>query len=220
MVAVFDTAFHQTMPPKAYLLWTSVSNTMRSTQYVSTASTELPTALYPKRPSNSLDWIRQQSKVIVCHLGNGASISAVENGKCVDTSMGLTPLEGLIMGTRSGDLDPAVLEFVCKKENMTMSRDGSEHPEQGVRCLWHCQAVCPATSVIWKRQWVTVTRAAKLAIDAFCYRVAKYVGSYVAAMNGVDAIAFTGGIGENADVVRAEGSVPILDISESRWIRK
>ena len=140
------------------------------------------------------------SKVIVAHLGNGSSISAVVNGKCVDTSMGLTPLEGLVMGTRSGDLDPAVLDFICKKENIDVTemvnilnkksgllglskglssdfRDLNEAREQG-------------------------NEDAKRAVDCLCYRIIKYIGSYVAAMNGVDAIAFTGGIGENAIPVR------------------
>ena len=186
-VAVFDTAFHQTMPPKAYryAIPTKYYEKYAVRKYGFHGTSH---SFVSKETIKYLGLDKDNSKVIVCHLGNGASISAVENGKCVDTSMGLTPLEGLIMGTRSGDLDPAVLEFVCKKETGVMAlsnglssdfRDLEEAMDNG-------------------------NEAAALAIDAFCYRVAKYVGSYVAAMNGVDAIAFTGGIGENADVVRAK----------------
>ena len=138
--------------------------------------------------------------MIVAHLGNGASISAVVNGKCADTSMGLTPLEGLIMGTRSGDLDPAVLEFVCKKEGLDVSQMlNILNKQSGVFAL---SDNLSSDFRDLEEAMDNGNEAAGLAIDAFAYRVAKYIGSYVAAMNGVDAITFTGGIGENAGLVR------------------
>ena len=138
-------------------------------------------------------------KVIVCHLGNGSSISAIDGGKCVETSMGLTPLEGLIMGTRSGDIDPTCIEFIAHKENITL--------EDAMTIINKKSGVLGISGVSsdfrdLEDAMNNGNEAAGLAIDAFAYRVAKYVGSYVAAMNGVDAIAFTGGIGENAGLVR------------------
>ena len=200
-VAVFDTAFHQTMPPKAYryAIPTKYYEKYAVRKYGFHGTSH---SFVSKETIKYLGLDKATSKVIVCHLGNGASISAVENGKCVDTSMGLTPLEGLIMGTRSGDLDPAVLEFVCKKENIDV--------KEMVRILNKESGVMALSNGLssdfrdLEEAMDNGNEAAKLAIDAFCYRVAKYVGSYVAAMNGVDAIAFTGGIGENADVVRAK----------------
>lgn len=200
-VAVFDTAFHQSMPPKAYryAIPTKYYEKYAVRKYGFHGTSH---SFVSKETIKYLGLDKDNSKVIVCHLGNGASISAVENGKCVDTSMGLTPLEGLIMGTRSGDLDPAVLEFVCKKENIDV--------KEMVRILNKESGVMALSNGLssdfrdLEEAMNEGNEAAALAIDAFCYRVAKYVGSYVAAMNGVDAIAFTGGIGENADVVRAK----------------
>ena len=193
-VAVFDTAFHQTMPPKAYryAIPTKYYEKYAVRKYGFHGTSH---SFVSKETIKYLGLDRDNSKVIVCHLGNGASISAVENGKCVDTSMGLTPLEGLIMGTRSGDLDPAVLEFVCKKENIDV--------KEMVRILNKESGVMALSNGLssdfrdLEEAMDNGNEAAKLAIDAFCYRVAKYVGSYVAAMNGVDAIAFTAGVGEN-----------------------
>ena len=139
-------------------------------------------------------------KIIVCHLGNGASVSAVKNGKCVDTSMGLTPLEGLIMGTRSGDIDPAIIEFIAHKEgkgideimNVLNKKSGvlglSENLSSDFRDLEDAYNRGEANGI--------------RTIKTFCYRVAKYIGAYAAAMNGVDVICFTAGIGENAPLVR------------------
>ena len=136
----------------------------------------------------------ENCKVIVCHLGNGASISASIGGKCVDTSMGLTPLEGLIMGTRSGDVDPAVVQYICNKENKTV--------DEVLNILNKKSGVLGISGV--SSDFRDVTKAenegnerAKAANEAFIYRVIKYIGAYVAAMNGVDAIAFTAGVGEN-----------------------
>ena len=139
-------------------------------------------------------------KTIVCHLGNGASISAVKNGKCVDTSMGLTPLEGLIMGTRSGDLDPAIVEFIANKENKTASEVLNVlNKKSGVFAL---SGEFSSDFRDLESAYKNGDKKAQLAVDAFAYRVAKYVGAYTAAMNGVDVIAFTAGIGENSPFVR------------------
>ncbi len=139
------------------------------------------------------------SKIIVAHLGNGASISAVLNGKCVDTSMGLTPLEGLVMGTRSGDIDPAIMEFIAKKENLDIAGVMDVlNKKSGV------QGISKLSSDFRDLEDAMAEGhpLATAAIEVFSYRVAKYIGSYVAAMNGVDAIAFTAGIGENGPIVR------------------
>ena len=200
-VAVFDTAFHQTMPAKAYryAIPTKYYEKYVVRKYGFHGTSH---SFVSKETIKYLGLDPENSKVIVCHLGNGSSISAVENSKCVDTSMGLTPLEGLLMGTRSGDLDPAVLEFVCKKENIDVSEMlRILNKESGVYALSNGLS---SDFRDLEEAADQGNEAAALALDAFSYRVAKYVGSYVAAMNGVDAIAFTGGIGENASLVRAQ----------------
>ena len=200
-VAVFDTAFHQTMPAKAYryAIPTKFYEKYAVRKYGFHGTSH---SFVSKETIKFLGLDKDNSQVIVCHLGNGASISAVENGKCVDTSMGLTPLEGLVMGTRSGDLDPAVVEFVCKKENIDVSEMlRILNKESGVMALSNGLS---SDFRDLEEAMEQGNEDAALAIDAFCYRVAKYVGSYVAAMNGVDAIAFTGGIGENAGLVRGK----------------
>ena len=140
-----------------------------------------------------------QMKIIVCHLGNGASISAVNGGKSVDTSMGLTPLEGLVMGTRSGDIDPAIMEYIAKKENKNI--------EEMTAVLNKKSGMLGISGVSSDGRDLEAAAAsgnkrAELALDAFNYRVIKYIGAYAAVMNGVDAIAFTAGIGENNKVMR------------------
>ena len=200
-VAVFDTAFHQTLPAKAYryAIPTKFYEKYAVRKYGFHGTSH---SFVSKETIKFLGLDKDNSKVIVCHLGNGASISAVENGKCVDTSMGLTPLEGLVMGTRSGDLDPAVVEFVCKKENIDVSEMlRILNKESGVMALSNGLS---SDFRDLEEAMEQGNEDAALAIDAFCYRVAKYVGSYVAAMNGVDAITFTGGIGENAGLVRGK----------------
>ncbi len=198
MVAVFDTAFHQTMPAKAYMYGVPYSCYENykvrkygfhgtSHSFVSQKAAELNGTSY------------DSTKTIVCHLGNGASICAVENGKSVDTSMGLSPLEGLIMGTRSGDIDPSAVEFIAKKEGLDFA---------GVMNLLNKKSGVEGISGVssdfrdLKAASDEGNERARLAIEMFCYRVAKYVGSYVAAMNGVDVIAFTAGIGENTGWLR------------------
>ena len=183
-VGVFDTAFHQTMPAKAYLYG-------------------LPLDFYSFVSKRAVDFLgldKDNSKVIVCHLGNGSSISAVVNGKCVDTTMGLTPLEGVVMGTRSGNIDPAIMEFIAKKENLDI---------EGVMNVLNKKSGLLGLSGGLSSDFRDLNEAAEggnedaaNAIDVLCYSIAKFVGGYVAAMNGVDAIVFTAGIGENAIPVR------------------
>lgn len=199
MVAVFDTAFHQTMPDKAYMygLPYEYYDKYKVRRYGFHGTSH---SFVSKRAAELAGKPYDQLKTIVCHLGNGASICAVENGKSVDTSMGLTPLEGLVMGTRSGDIDPAILEFIAKKEgldiaglmNMLNKKSGvfglSNNLSSDFRDL--------------EEGANSGNNEARIALEVFCYRVAKYVGSYAAAMNGVDVIAFTAGIGENSGTVR------------------
>ena len=200
MVGVFDTAFHQTMPKKAYLygLPYEYYEKYKVRRYGFHGTSH---SFVSKRTAEFLGMDLKNSKIIVAHLGNGASISAVLNGECVDTSMGLTPLEGLVMGTRSGDIDPAIMEFIAKKENLdiegVMNVLNKKSGVQGLSCL----------SSDFRDLEAGYNEGNELAINAievFCYRVAKYIGSYVAAMNGVDAIAFTAGIGENTELVRGK----------------
>ena len=193
-VAVWDTAFGGTMEPKAYLYaipreyyekygvrrygFHGTSHSFVSKETIKFANLDPKTA-----------------KVIVCHLGNGASISASIGGKCVDTSMGLTPLEGLIMGTRSGDLDPAIIEYLCNHENLTVSemlnilnkKSGVLGMSGGISSDFRDLNAAANEG----------NEVAKVTLEAYAYRVAKYIGSYTAAMNGVDAITFTAGVGEN-----------------------
>ena len=200
MVAVFDTAFHQTMPEKAYLYGLPYAYYEKykvrrygfhgtSHDYVSARTAEI------------LGKTREELKIIVCHLGNGGSVSAVDHGKCIDTSMGLTPLEGIIMGTRSGSIDPAICDFICQKENIT--------PAEMNTILNKKSGVLGISNVSSDFRDIEAAAAnnnklAKAALEAFYYSVAKYIGAYTAAMNGVDAIAFTAGVGENNISGRAE----------------
>ena len=201
MVGVFDTAFHQTMPKKAYLYGIPYEYyekyKVRRYGFHGTSHD-----FVSKRTAEFLGKDRKDMKIIVCHLGNGASISAVKNGECVDTSMGLTPLEGLIMGTRSGDLDPAILEFICKKENISIEEMNTIlNKKSGVLGL------SGGISSDFRDLGSAAdsgNEQAKVTLETYAYKVAKYIGSYVAAMNGVDAITFTAGVGENNISARAE----------------
>ena len=200
MVGVFDTAFHQTMPEKAYIygLPYEYYEKYKVRRYGFHGTSH---SFVSKRTAELLGKPIEDTKIVVCHLGNGSSISAVLGGKSVDTSMGLTPLEGLVMGTRSGDIDPAILEFIAKKEDLDieglMNVLNKKSGVQGISGLTSdFRELNDAMDKGDKR--------GKLALDVFCYRVAKYVGSYVAAMNGVDAIVFTAGIGENDSYVREQ----------------
>ena len=199
MVGVFDTAFHQTMPPKAYLYGIPhqyyQEHKVRRYGFHGTSHNYVA-----KRVHHLAELDPDNSRVIVCHLGNGASVTAVKNGKSVDTSMGLTPLEGLIMGTRSGDLDPGVIEYIAKKEHMTLEEVLKVlNKESGVLGLSGVSSDFRDLAEAMEQG----NEQAAVAVEAFCYRVAKHIGAYTAALNGVDAIVFTAGIGENAAHIRS-----------------
>ena len=199
MVAVFDTAFHQTMPKTAYMYGVPYEFYEKyhirrygfhgtSHRFVSARAIEL------------LGLKGKESKIIVCHLGNGSSLSAVVNGKCVDTSMGLTPLEGVLMGTRSGDLDPAVVECIANNEHLT--------PTETLNLLNKKSGLMGLSGVSSDmRDVYTAAEAgnerAQMTLDIWAYRVKKYIGAYAAAMGGLDAVIFTAGIGENDKRSRA-----------------
>ena len=197
-VAVFDTAFHQTMPDYAYMY-------------------PLPYVLYRKHKirrygfhGTSHKYVSEQAarflgqplenmKIVSCHIGNGASITAVQNGKSVDTSMGMTPLEGLMMGTRSGDIDPAIVPFVITKEDLTLGEVNSMMNKHS--------GLLGISGISGDMREVTEAMEngndyARLAIDMYVYKIKKTIGAYIAAMNGVDAILFTAGVGENASLIR------------------
>ena len=198
MVAVFDTAFHQTMPSKAYLYGIPYEyyEKYKVRRYGFHGTSH---AFVSKRAAEFIGKDPKNFKVIVCHLGNGASISAVKNGECIDTSMGLTPLQGLIMGTRSGDIDPAIVEYICSKENISV--------EEVINILNKKSGVLGMSGISSDfRDLVAAkeegNKRAEDTLDTYAYHVAKYIGSYVTAMNGVDAIVFTAGVGENNASVR------------------
>lgn len=198
MVGVFDTAFHQTMPEKAYLygLPYEYYEKYKVRRYGFHGTSH---SFVSKEAASYLGMDLNNSKIIVAHLGNGASVSAVLNGKCVDTSMGLTPLEGLVMGTRSGDIDPSIMEFISKKENLDI--DGVMNvlnKKSGVAGMSGVSSDFRDLEAAYNEG----NERAIAAVEVFSYRVAKYIGAYAAAMNGVDAIAFTAGIGENTSFVR------------------
>jgi len=202
MVAVFDTAFHQTMPAKAYMYG-------------------IPTEYYEKYQirrygfhgtshrfvsGRAAELLGKGKKIVVCHLGNGSSLSAVVDGKCVDTSMGLTPLEGVLMGTRSGDLDPAVVECIANNENMTTTQVlNMLNKKSGFLGL---SGVSSDMRDVWAAA-KSGNEQAKLALEHWAYRISKYIGAYAAAMGGLDAVIFTAGIGENDYVARAMVCEPL-----------
>ena len=204
-VAVFDTAFHQTMPPHVYTYGLPKDQLDRnhvrkygfhgtSHEYVARRCAELMKKDYTK------------IKIITCHLGNGSSITAVKNGQSFDTSMGLTPLEGLLMGTRTGDMDPAVVLYIMDKDKLS---------PQEMNTLLNSKSGVKGVSGISNDMRQIIAKAkegdarAQLALDMFDYRLVKYIGSYVAAMAGCDAIVFTGGIGENDVPMRARVLAPL-----------
>ena len=198
MVAVFDTAFHQTMPEEAYLygLPYEYYEKYKVRRYGFHGTSH---SFVSKRAAEVAGKPYEDLKIIVCHLGNGASLSAVKNGKSVDTSMGLTPLEGLIMGTRSGDMDPAIMEYIAKKENLDIAGVMNVlNKKSGVLGL---SGVSSDFRDIEEAAEAGNDRAAK-ALAAYNYRVVKYIGAYTAAMDGVDVIAFTAGLGENGKSMR------------------
>ncbi len=199
MVAVFDTAFHQTMPEKAFLYGLPLEYyekyKIRRYGFHGTSHSFVSQEL---AKAAGLDI--KNSKLIVCHLGNGSSISAVLNGKSIDTSMGFTPLAGVLMGTRSGDIDPAIIEYIMKKEQKDIDATMKLlNKDSGVYGL---SRNISSDFRDLDQAYREGNKAADNAVQTFCYQVAKYVGAYVAALNGVDAIAFTAGVGENDGRVR------------------
>ena len=200
-VAVFDTAFHQTMPKEAYMyaLPYEYYEKYKVRRYGFHGTSH---SFVSKRTAEFLGKDVKDMKIVVCHLGNGSSVTAVKNGESIDTSMGLTPLEGVPMGTRSGDLDPAILEFLAKKENMDVFQLVNVlNKKSGVFGL------SKELSSDFRDLEIAAldgNHQAQMARDVFTYNVAKYVGAYAAAMNGVDAIAFTAGVGENDHLVRED----------------
>ncbi|PIE97942.1 MAG: acetate kinase [Treponema sp.] len=198
MTAVFDTAFHQTMPAKSYIYALPYEYYEKykvrrygfhgtSHKYVSERASEIIG--------------KKDAKIITCHLGNGASVAAVDGGKCMDTSMGLTPLEGLVMGTRSGDLDPAILPFIMNKENLSADEMSNIlNKKSGVLAVSGVSSDFRDLEEAAEKN----NERAKLALDLFASRVRKYIGAYATTLGGVDAIVFTAGIGENAPELREE----------------
>jgi len=201
MVAVFDTAFHQTMPEVAYIyplpydLYTEYGVRKygfhgTSHRYVSSKVAEM------------MGKDIKELKLITCHLGNGASVAAIQNGKSVETSMGFTPLEGIAMGTRCGSIDPAIITYIMKEKKLTVDQvNDIMNKESGV---FGISGVSSDFRDIEDAAWKDGNHRAQLAIDVFCYKVKKFIGSYVAVMGGVDAIVFTAGLGENSPEVREQ----------------
>ncbi len=199
MVAVFDTAFHQTMPEEAYLYAIPYEyyEKYKIRRYGFHGTSH---AYVSKKASIVLGQKYEDMKIIVCHLGNGASISAVEHGHSIDTSMGFTPLEGLIMGTRSGDIDPSIIEFIGQKEGKSLAEIMDIlNKKSGVLGL---SAGFSSDFRDLEDAYLEGQVASVRALKTFAYHVVKYIGAYAAAMNGVDAICFTGGVGENSPILR------------------
>lgn len=201
--AVFDTAFHQSMPPKAFIyglpydLYTH--HAIRRYGFHGTSHRYVSL-----RAAKLLGRKLEEMRIITCHLGNGCSMAAIDRGHSVDTTMGFTPLEGLLMGTRSGDMDAAILPWVMAMEELTLSQlNAMLNKHSG---LYGISGVSSDMREIEKAVGSGNHRA-QLAFDIFCYRIRKYIGGYAAAMNGIDAVVFTGGIGENSDLVREASTV-------------
>lgn len=195
-VGVFDTAFHQTMPDYAfrYPLPEADYKELHVRKYGFHGTSH---KFVSNRVIDLLD--KKNSKIIVCHLGNGASISAVKDGKVIDTSMGLTPLAGIMMGTRCGDIDPAIPLYLMEKRNLTANEvDKRMNKQSGLLGIFGQSSDFRDVQEAMNKG----DEKAKLAFNMFCYRVRNYIGSYIVALGGVDAIAFTGGIGENASLAR------------------
>jgi acetate kinase len=197
-VAVFDTAFHQTMPPRAwrYAVPADLAAQLRIRRYgfhgTSHAYVSRKAAEHLGRPAGELN-------LVTLHLGNGASVAAVAGGRCIDTSMGLTPLEGLVMGTRSGDLDPAVVFYLHREAGLSVDDiDDLLNKRSGMLGLAGANDMREV-----ERRAAEGDQAAAEALDVYCYRIRKYVGAYAAALGRLDALVFTAGIGENSDGVRA-----------------
>jgi acetate kinase len=196
-VAVFDTAFHQTMPNHAYMYGLPYvlykRHGIRRYGFHGTSHLFVSDRLAELTGKPLTD-----QKVITCHLGNGCSIAAIREGNSIDTSMGFTPLEGLLMGTRSGDLDPAIVLHIMNKEELTMHEANTMlNKHSGIQGLSGISSDMREIEEEYDEN-----NRARLTFNVFCYRIKKYIGAYAAAMGGVDAVVFTGGIGENSSMVR------------------
>jgi len=196
-VAVFDTAFHQTMPDHAYMYGLPYVLYKRHgiRRYGFHGTSHL---FVSERLAELTGTPLSKQRIITCHLGNGCSVAAIKEGKSIDTSMGFTPLEGLLMGTRSGDLDPAVVLHIMNKEELTMHEANTMlNKHSGIQGLSGLSSDMREIEEEYE-----INNRARLAFNVFCYRITKYIGSYSAAMGGLDAVVFTGGIGENSSMVR------------------
>ncbi|MDX6271957.1 MAG: acetate kinase [Acidobacteriota bacterium] len=198
--AVFDTAFHQTIPDHAYLyaLPYQLYRRYRVRRYGFHGTSHRYVA-YRYRQMLGLE--RNKTNVITLHLGNGCSVAAIRAGDSMDTSMGMTPLEGLVMGTRSGDIDPAIIDYVAAKEGLSAQEVETLLNKQSG--LLGISGLTNDMRELLDEERESDDRRARLAIEIFCYRARKYIGAYLAALNGADAVVFTGGIGENSAEVRA-----------------
>lgn len=199
-VAVFDTAFHQTLPDHAFLyaLPYQLYRRYRVRRYGFHGTSHRYVA-YRYRQLRNIP--REQTNIITLHLGNGCSAAAIRNGNSIDTSMGLTPLEGLVMGTRCGDVDPAIIDFIATKEGLSSGEVETVLNKQSG--LLGISGLTSDMRELLAEAHEENDRRARLAIEIFCYRARKYIGAYLAAMNGADAVVFTGGIGENSWEVRS-----------------
>ncbi|HXU38156.1 MAG TPA: acetate kinase [Blastocatellia bacterium] len=198
-VAVFDTAFHQTLPERAYLYAIPYQFYRRyKVRRYGFHGTSHRYVAYRYRLLRNIT--REETNVITLHLGNGCSAAAIKNGDSIDTSMGMTPLEGLVMGTRAGDIDPAIIDFLAVKEGLSLQQlEGMLNKQSG---LIGISGLTNDMRELLEESHENNDRRARLAIEIFCYRVRKYIGAYLAAMGGADAIVFTGGVGENAPEIR------------------
>ncbi len=198
-VAVFDTAFHQNMPPSSYLyaLPYELYEKYRVRRYGFHGTSHYFVA---KKAAECLDRPLEQLRIITLHLGNGSSAAAIKYGVCIDTSMGMTPLEGLVMGTRSGDVDPGVLFYLARQMNLSIDEiDTLLNKESGLK------GICGVNDMRTIMQLADKgDERALLALEIFCYRIKKYIGAYSASLGGADAVVFTGGIGENSAFIRAK----------------
>ncbi len=211
-VAVFDTAFHQTMPEHSYMY--AIPYSLYKKYGIRRYGFHGTSHYYvSKRACEILDVDINTQKIITCHLGNGASMAAIKNGKSVDTSMGFTPVEGLIMGTRSGDLDIGILTFIMDKEEIGLNSINTVVNKQSG--MLGISGISSDMREIEDAAWKDNNSRAKLALDMYHYRIRKYIGAYVAAMGGVDMIVFAGGIGENSPESR-EAACEGLDYMDVR----
>lgn len=213
-VAVFDTAFHQTMPEHAYLY--AIDKTLYKENGIRRYGFHGTSHFYVSRQASlKLNKPVEETSVITVHLGNGCSICAVENGESVDTSLGMTPVEGLVMGTRSGDVDPGLIIYLMKQKGYSPDDiDNLLNKKSGLLGLSQMSNDCRTLEEALDGDDETQRQQAKLALDVFCYRVAKYISAFTCALSHLDAIVFTGGIGENSDYIRDQviGHLKLLQL--------